>query len=38
MKAMNIAESTVIQIQEKLESEARENVQSIQGIVYETVD
>ena len=39
MKSMNLSTETVAKVQEKLESEARENVRQIQGgIVYETYD
>lgn len=39
MKDLNISNEMVAKVQEKLESEARENVRKIQGdIVYETYD
>jgi len=39
MKAMNLSDEMVAQVQEKLESEARESVRKIQGdVVYETYD
>lgn len=36
MKSMNLSDDVVAKIQDKFESEAREKVQNIQGIAYDT--
>lgn len=39
MKMMNVSEDIVKQVQQKIESEAREKVQSVMGHAgYETID